>query len=175
MQHRHTPLHRRRNRVVPYDPIVCLRLAVSTTAVALGLVGLAVAGVRVGWLLLVAQGEELLVPMSAALIGLGLGGIALTLAAARRRAVLAALGIGVLGVAVGMGARAVSAVAFADHSGGVFVAYRERGSTFAWPLAWSLVTGPALAVVSATLVVLAVVAVLTLLVRRLTRPRPITS
>src|SRR4051794_27205782 len=87
------PPRPRAGRSDPYDPAVRLRLAACIAALVLGLIGLVTASVRVGRLLLIGQGEGLLVPASAALVALGVGGIVLLLAARRRRTAVAALGV----------------------------------------------------------------------------------
>jgi hypothetical protein len=165
MPDRTSALDRPGARARPYDPAVRLRLAACIAALAVGVAGLVTASVRVGRLLLIARGEQLLVPASAALVALGVGGIVLLLAARRRRTAVAALGIGVAGLVVGVVVRALSTGPFAQTGSGP-VPYRPMGSVFAWSLSWSLVFGPALTCLSAALVLLALVSLVATSLRR---------
>jgi hypothetical protein len=152
------------------DRTVRVLLVASLTAVLLGLIGAALAAIRVGFLLLVAGGEELLAPASGVLLGLGVGGVLLALAARSRQVLPAALGVGALGIAAGVAARAVALLAFRGGSSARYVAYTEGSlGAFAWPITASVVLGPVLAVAGAALVLVAVVAMITLLVRRIGR------
>jgi hypothetical protein len=144
-------------------------LLLASIAIALlGLVGTALAAVRVGFLLMVAGGEELLAPVSGILLGLGVGGALLALAAHRRRLLPAALGIGALGIAAGVAARAVAQLSFRGGSGARYVAYTDGSiGSFAWPITGSVVVGPVLVVTGAALVLVAVGTLVAILVRRI--------